>query len=54
MTRQRLILVAALLAVPMAGLAVLLTRPSTDVHWQHEPSHFWLVLVTAGLNAVLA
>jgi adenylate cyclase len=54
MTRQRLILVAALLAVPIAGLAVLLTRPSTDVHWRHEPSHFWLVLVTAGLNAVLA
>jgi class 3 adenylate cyclase len=54
MTRQRLVLVAALLAVPMAGLAVLLARPSTDVHWQHEPSHFWLVLVTAGLNAVLA
>ena len=24
------------------------------MHWQHQPSHFWLVLVTAGLNAVLA
>ena len=21
------------------------------MHWQHQPSHFWLVLVTAGLNA---
>src|SRR6185503_20396424 len=54
MTRGRLTFVVVLLAVPMAGLAVLLARPSTDVHWQHEPSHFWLVLVTAGVNAVLA
>ena len=54
MTRRRLLFYSALLAAPMAGLAVLLARPSTDVHWQHEPSHFWLVLVTAGLNAVLA
>jgi adenylate cyclase len=54
MTGRRLLLLAALLAAPMAGLAVLLARPSTDVHWQHQPSHFWLVLVTAGLNAVLA
>ncbi len=28
--------------------------PSTDVHWQHQPSHFWLVLLSAGLNASLA
>jgi class 3 adenylate cyclase len=53
MARPQLTLVA-LLAMPLAGLAVLLARPSADVHWQHEPSHFWLVLVTAGLNAVLA
>src|SRR4029450_7406447 len=26
----------------------------TDVLWQHEPSHLWLVVVTAALNAVLA
>ena len=24
------------------------------MHWEHQPSHFWLVLVTAGLNAALA
>jgi class 3 adenylate cyclase len=53
MARPQLTLVA-LLAMPLAGLAVLLARPSADVHWQHEPSHFWLVLVTAGLNAALA
>ena len=54
MARPRLILVATLLALPLAGLAVLLAAPRTDVHWQHHPSHFWLVLLTAGLNAVLA
>jgi adenylate cyclase len=46
--------VAALLALPLVGLAILLADSETDVHWQHQPSHFWLVLVTAGLNAALA
>ena len=54
MARQQLTLVTVALAVPVAGLAYLLADPSADVHWQHQPSHFWLVLVTAGLNAVLA
>jgi class 3 adenylate cyclase len=36
------------------GLALLLAASGADVHWQHQPSHFWLVLVTAGLNAALA
>ena len=54
MARRQLTLISALLAVPLAGLAFLLVAPSADVHWQHQPSHFWLVLLTAGLNAVLA
>ncbi|MEJ7792355.1 MAG: adenylate/guanylate cyclase domain-containing protein [Gaiellaceae bacterium] len=54
MTRAQLIPLAALLALPLAGLALLLARPATDVHWEHQPSHFWLVVVTAGLNAALA
>lgn len=54
MGRGQLTLLGALLAAPLLGLAVLLASPSADVHWQHQPSHFWLVLVTAGLNAVLA
>ena len=54
MAKAPLLGTAALLALPPAGLALLLTRPSTDLHWQHNPSHFWLVLVAAGLNAVLA
>jgi adenylate cyclase len=45
---------AVLLALPLAGLAILLAAPEADVHWQHQPSHFWLVLLTAGLNAALA
>ncbi len=53
MARSPLTLVV-LLAVPLVGLAVLLAAPDADVHWQHQPSHFWLVLMTAGLNAVLA
>ena len=53
LARSPLILVL-LLALPLVGLAILLAAPETDVHWQHHPSHFWLVLITAGLNAVLA
>ena len=54
MARSQLILLGALLALPLVGLAVLLSAPETDVHWEHHPSHFWLVLITAALNAVLA
>jgi class 3 adenylate cyclase len=54
MARSQLILLAALLALPLAALAVLLAAPDADAHWQHHPSHFWLVLLTAGLNAALA
>ena len=54
MARSQLILVGALLALPLVGLTVLLSEPDTDGRWEHHPSHFWLVLVTAALNAVLA
>ena len=53
MGRSQLTIVG-LLALPLVGLAILLAAPEADVHWQHEPTHFWLVLLTAGLNAVLA
>src|SRR3712207_1293668 len=46
-------LVAAL-AAPLAGLALLLARPSIDQTWEHHPSHFWLVLTSAAVAAVLA
>ena len=54
MGRRQLILLAALLALPLAALALLLAAPDADAHWEHHPAHFWLVLLTAGLNAVLA
>jgi adenylate cyclase len=33
---------------------MLLARPELDLQWEHHPSHFWLVLVTAAINVVLA
>ena len=45
---------AGLLALPIAGLALLLAQPDLDLHWEHHPSHFWLVLVTASVSVVLA
>lgn len=50
----RLLSAGFLLGLPMAGLALLIARPSLDGHWQHHPSHFWLVLAAGGINAVLA
>ncbi len=44
----------ALLALPLIGLAFLLVRPELDLEWRHDPSHFWLVLVAAALNGILA
>jgi adenylate cyclase len=41
------------LALPVAGLWLLLAQPSADLMWEHHPSHFWLVLVVAAVNVVL-
>lgn len=49
-----LVATALVLLVPLAGLALLIRQPRLDVHWEHHPSHFWLVLATAALSAVLA
>lgn len=53
-TPRMLVASAVVAALPMAGLVLLLRRPDLDVHWEHQPSHFWLVLGTAGVSAVLA
>ncbi|HSD78728.1 MAG TPA: hypothetical protein VLA98_15040, partial [Solirubrobacteraceae bacterium] len=45
---------ALALALPLAGLLVLLAAPDADVRWEDHPAHFWLVLAAAGLSAVLA
>jgi class 3 adenylate cyclase len=41
------------LALPVVGLWLLLAQPQIDVLWQHQASHFWLVLVVAVINVVL-
>jgi class 3 adenylate cyclase len=43
-----------ILTLPVIGLVLLLARPELDLHWEHHPSHFWLVLVTAAVNVALA
>ncbi|MER7250346.1 adenylate/guanylate cyclase domain-containing protein [Kribbella sp. NPDC000426] len=47
-------LTALVLLVPLAGLVLLLRQPKLDLHWEHHPTHFWLVLLTAALSAGLA
>jgi class 3 adenylate cyclase len=49
-----LLVSAVLLTLPLAGFVLLMQRPQLDVHWEHHPSHFWLVLGTAALSATLA
>jgi adenylate cyclase len=48
------VVTALVLLVPLAGLVLLLREPGLDVHWEHHPAHFWMVLLSAGLSAVLA
>jgi len=43
-----------LLALPLAGLVLVLALPDADLHWQHNPAHFWLVLIAASVNVALA
>jgi adenylate cyclase len=38
------------LATPVVGLALLLAEPSIDKHWDHQPSHFWIVLGAAAIS----
>ncbi|HEU4426524.1 MAG TPA: adenylate/guanylate cyclase domain-containing protein, partial [Pilimelia sp.] len=41
------------LSLPLAALWLLLANPSADLHWQHGPSHFWLVLAVAATAVLL-
>lgn len=50
---RRAAFTALLLAVPLAGLFLLLGVPELDVAWEHQPSHFWLVLFSALLSFLL-
>jgi adenylate cyclase len=53
-SRSTPVLAGAALLLPMAGLALVVSRPRLDLRWEHHPAHFWLVLVSAALSAVLA
>jgi class 3 adenylate cyclase len=53
-TQAMVALTALVLLIPLAGLILLLRAPRLNVHWEHHPAHFWLVLITAGLSAALA
>ena len=46
-------LIIIALALPLAGLLLLLIRPELDLQWQHNPTHFWLVIVVSGLAVLL-
>ena len=49
---RRLLPSLVVLAVPLAGLFLLLGVPRLDLTWEHQPAHFWLVLVAAEMIAV--
>src|SRR5215208_3529801 len=44
----------ALLGLPLAGFWLLIAAPAADVQWEDHPAHFWLVLATALISALLA
>ena len=46
--------IGIVLALPIVGLATLIAQPELDMAWEHHPSHFWIVLVAAAVNVVLA
>ncbi|WP_235854774.1 adenylate/guanylate cyclase domain-containing protein [Nonomuraea aridisoli] len=41
------------LSLPLLGLWLLLAQPDINVVWQHNPSHFWMILAVAGISVVL-
>jgi class 3 adenylate cyclase len=42
-----------LIALPLGGLALLLASREADVHWEHHPAHFWLVLGVSVVSVAL-
>jgi len=50
----RIAVTAVVLTLPLLGLLLLLGQPALDIRWEHHPAHFWLVLITALLSAILA
>ena len=52
--RARLVAWGSLVALPAAGLILLLADPEADMRWEDHRAHFWLVLATALTSAALA
>src|SRR5438067_5894903 len=50
----RTVIWAGHLALPLAGLWLLIAQPRVDLVWQNNPAHFWLVGAVALGNVVLA
>jgi adenylate cyclase len=48
-----LVLWTLLIALPIAGLLILLAAPDVDVEWEHHPAHFWLVLSVSAVSVAL-
>jgi adenylate cyclase len=48
-----LVLWTLLIALPIAGLLILLAAPDVDVEWEHHPAHFWLVLGISAISVAL-
>ncbi|TMK83485.1 MAG: adenylate/guanylate cyclase domain-containing protein [Actinobacteria bacterium] len=42
-----------ILPLPLAGLALLVSRPRWDVMYRDDPIHFWIVLLAAAINVGL-
>lgn len=51
---DRLWPVGLVLLLPLLGLAVLIVQPELDMTWEHHPAHFWIVLIAAAVNVILA
>ena len=51
---DRLWPVGLVLILPLVGLAVLIVQPELDMTLEHHPAHFWIVLIAAAVNVVLA
>jgi class 3 adenylate cyclase len=48
------VILALALALPLAGLAVLLAVPDADVAWEDHPAHLWIVVAAAAVSFALA
>jgi class 3 adenylate cyclase len=46
-------LIAVALALPLAGLMLLLLRPGLDLELRNNPTHFWLVVIVSVLAVLL-